>query len=56
MKRVYSAPTVEKVEFRYSEQIMASGIKCDTYQGISNPAVFNGSSGCCEWVHVNPNQ
>ena len=56
MKRTYSTPTVEKVDFRYSEQIMASGIRCDTYQGISNPVVSNGSIGCCEQVHINPTQ
>ena len=55
MKRTYSAPTVEKVEFRYNEQIVASW-RCQTYQGISNPSSQTGVAGCCEWGPINTNQ
>ncbi len=49
MKRSYNAPSIEKVEFRYQEQIAAaSGIYCQTFQyaipGCSTSPVGDPSS------------
>ena len=41
MKRKYSTPMVEKVEFKYSEQVVASNRICNSGQGYY--ASYDGS-------------
>lgn len=49
MKRKYTTPSLEKVEFNYSEQIVAqSGTKCGTI--YINNDWDQGGNMCCAWI------
>lgn len=49
MKKVYSTPVAEKIEFRYSEQVAASGTSCtQIWTGFSDGL----TSGCSHSVKV----
>ena len=51
MKKEYTTPEVEKVEFNYREQVVASPDSCQTvFQNIGD---YDGD-GCREWKPVKP--
>ena len=48
MKKEYTTPEVEKVEFNYREQVVASPTNCDSYFGHS------GSNTCDKLEEIHP--
>ena len=52
MKRIYVSPLIEKVEFRYNEQVLASGSQFNCWTYTWNTTNSATTSTCCNVTQV----
>ena len=52
MKKTYEAPSIEKIEFQYRDQVVVASGSCEGEFKHTGP--IDGSSGCKDEVFVKP--